>query len=234
MTTYVILNESTAQELTQAELLELANDGQIAYDRDYAPACGTLPIDIVVAASAHDVAHLGRVRVIHVVDNLDDPDALAYHTFDAHGNPVLRVGANVCRLEGQSNGTPFRDVFSDALMHEVFETERNPFVNKYVAGPWRHKKVADEACDPLQGSGYRCGKTWIPNFTLPAWSDPRDADGPYDFVSTIPKTVRVLTAPFTKLATGYLAFDDGSQELGEKMSARARTRAGKRIAARRV
>jgi hypothetical protein len=233
VTTYAILNESTAPELSTAALLELANDGQLAYDKDYAPACGTLPIDVVVVESVHEAARcFGKVRLIHIVDILDDPQALAYHTYDDRGIPVLRVGANACRSEAEAEGKPCLYVISDALMHEIFETERNPFVNKYVAGPWRDKKVADEACDPLQGSGYRCGKTWIPNFTLPAWSDPSDADGPYDFVSTLPRTPRVLSAPFTKLSTGYLAFDDGSQDFGEHMSERARARAGRRLIAR--
>lgn len=222
MTTYAIHNESTADELTMSALLEMANDGQLAYDRDYAPACGVLPVDIVVCELEQDIPP--NARVIHIVDVLDDAQALAYHTTDDAGRPVLRLGAKICREEAEAEGKPFLDVISDSLLHEIFETERNPYVRKYLVGPWRHKKVADEACDPLQGSGYRVGKTWIPNFTLPEWAS--DQRGPYDFLN-------VLTEPFSRLETGYLAFDDGSQDLGERMSARTRKRAGARLSVRR-
>jgi hypothetical protein len=192
--------------------------------------CGVLPVDIVVAQAAADLPP--NARVLHIVDTLDDPDALAYHTTDGAGRPVLRLGVVVCRAEAAATSTPLLDVISDAMMHEVFETARNPFVNRFLAGPWAGKKVADEACDPLQGSGYRVGKTWIPNFTLPAWGDAADAEGPYDFVSTLGGP-HVLVVPFGCLTTGYLAFDDGTQAQGAEMTPRARARAGGRLAARR-
>ena len=215
MTCYVLLNESDAEELTPAVLLEMAADIQIAYDRDFAPACGVLPVDIVVAERGSDAPP--NARIFYIVDDIPEaPGALAFHTVDDSGRPILKIGVS----ENRSEGGSLIDVLSESMSHEIFETERNPFVNRFVAGPWSKKLVADEACDPVQGTPYREGKTAISNFTLPAWSDAEDAKGPYDFGGK-------LAAPFACLPTGYLAFSDGTQHFGEAVSEKRRAHVGR-------
>lgn len=207
---YAILNESSAPELTRTVLLQMAADMQVAYDRDFAPLNGLLPVDIVLVESAAESPR--DARLFHIVDTIADvPGALAYHTIDAAGRPVLMLGVDENRLEAGS----LLDVLSESMTHEIFEATRNPFVNRYLSGPWSDKKVADEASDPVQGSPYREGKTAISNFTLPAWGDIADREGPWDFCN-------VLKGPFECAPTGYLPFDDGTQQFGEAVSAKRR------------
>ncbi len=208
MTTYAIVNNSTAPELTPEWLAQTALDAQVAYDTVFAPAQGVLPVDIHVGTTdATD-------RVVEFVDVLDDPQALAYHTVDDKGRPVLKVGVTATRSEGGN----FLDALTEAFTHEVWETEGNPYVNRYLdhSGLIPGKPdVCREIGDPVQGSGWRCGQTWMANFTLPAWEDPGDVDGPYDHTG-------VLTKPFQCAPQGYLAFRDGTQSFGERVSATKR------------
>lgn len=208
MTSYAIVNHSMAPELTHAWLAETANDTQTAYDTVFAPARGVLPADIRVGITdATD-------RVVEFVDVLDDPQALAYHTVDAQGRPVLKVGVTATRSEGGN----FLDNLTEAFTHEVWETTGNPYVNLYVdhGGAIAGKPdVCRELGDPVQGSGWRCGSTWMANFTLPAWEDAGDADGPYDHTG-------VLSKPFQCASGGYLAFRDNTQTFGDRVSASRR------------
>lgn len=206
---YAIVNDSTAPELTHAALLTMAADIQTAYARDFAPAHGVLPV-VVVVCSASEVPVGARQG--HIVDEIPEaPGAAAYHTTDAQGRPMIRLGVDACRAEGAS----LLDAISEALDHEIKETSRNAFVNKWLSGPWVGKKVADEVCDPVQGSPYREGSTLLANFVLPAWGDASDSDGPYDFR-------RVLSAPFAVAPSGYLAFDVGPNSYGAMMTERKR------------
>lgn len=205
MTTYSLLNSSTAPELTPAWLAQTAQDIQEAYDTVFAPKRGVLPATIQVGVTdATD-------RVVEFVDVLDDPQAIAYHTVDGQGRPVLKVGVNAVRAEGGN----FLDALTDAATHEVWETTGDPFCNGYLdhSGLIVGKPdVCDEWADPVQGSGWRQGQTWCANFTLAAWGDAEDVDGPYDAMS-------VLGKPFACAPGGYLAFRDGSQSFGAAMTA---------------
>jgi len=209
-TRYVVVDESSAPELKGGALVTMSADIQDAYDEDFAPAHGVLPVEIYVR---HPSEVQPGERVLHIVDSIPDaPGALAYHTVDERGNPVLRLGIE----ENRAQGGALLDVLSESISHEIFETAKNPFVNRYL-DCGLDKKVADEVCDPAQGSPYRRGTTAIANFTLPAWSDAEDAEGPYDFV-TSQHGRTVLTKPFDCAPTGYLAFDDGTQSFGDKVS----------------
>ena len=214
MTVYSLVNSSTAPELTAAILAQQALDAQQAYDTVFAPACGVLPVTILVGdTDASD-------RLIVFQDDLTDaPGALAYHSVDDKGRPVLYVGMNANRSEGGN----LLDVLSESWTHEVFETARDPFVNRYLdhGGALADKPdVCDEACDPVQGSGWRQGSTLISNFTLPAWGDIGDVDGPWDHSG-------VLKAPFGCAPTGYLAFRDGTQTFGASVSEARKVQASK-------
>jgi hypothetical protein len=211
VTVYSLVNSSTAPELTAAILVRQALDAQQAYDTVFAPVCRVLPIIILVGdTDASD-------RLIVFQDDLTDaPGALAYHSVDDKGRPVLYVGMNANRSEGGN----LLDVLSESWTHEVFETARNPFVNRYLdaGGLFGSRKVADEACDPVQGSGWRQGATLISNFTLPSWGDIGDVDGPWDHSGA-------LKAAFQCAPTGYLAFDDGTQTFGASVSEARRVQA---------
>lgn len=213
--TYVIVDESSAPEIKGAAIVTMQSDIQNAYDTDFAPSHGVLPVEIFCR---HATEVQPGDRVLHIVDSIegDAPGALAYHTVDAQGNPVLRLGVN----EHRGLGGNLLDLLSESLSHEIFETAKNPYVNDYsdhqglVAG---HPDVAKEVCDPVQGTPYRCGSTSIANFVLPAWFDAEDSDGPFDFVSSC-KGEQILSKPFDCYASGYLAFRDGSQVFGDKMT----------------
>lgn len=204
MTTYALVNSSTAPELTPAWLAQTACESQEAYDTVFAPARGVLPADIRVGVDdATD-------RIVEFVDVLDDLQALAYHTVDDKGRPKLMVGVSATRAEGGN----FLDALTEAMTHEIWESAVDPICNEYLdhSGTIAGKPdVCNECADPVQGSGWRQGSTWCANFTLLAWQDVEDVDGPYDHVG-------VLGKPFACAPGGYLAFRDGSQSFGAAMS----------------
>lgn len=204
MKPYVILNEAIAPELTRDWLLACAAALTKQYDEDFAPAHGTLPITIVVANDASDVPT--GARVFHLKDSIPEaPSALAYHTRDAKGNPVLVLGVDTIRSQGGS----LLDEISKAMSHEILETELNPYVSR-----WNDfdgvKKLAFEACDPVQGGSYTVDGIAVSDFVLPAYFDADDIEGPYNHLGT-------LVAPLSCAAAGYQSFDDGTQVFGEEV-----------------
>lgn len=198
---YAIVNEAKAPELTKEWLAGAAAALTKQHDVDFAPAHGTLPITVVVVDSC--AAAPAGARIFHLVDLCDDPGALAYHTRDAQGRPVLQLGVETIRGQGGN----LLDEISKAMSHEVLETEGNPYVARWNDFDDK-KKVALEVCDPVQSGSYLVDGFTMSNFVLPSFFDPDDKDGPWDFLGQ-------LSAPLACHAGGYLSFDDGSQTFGE-------------------
>jgi hypothetical protein len=203
---YVLRNDSKAPELADAALSMMVADSQQAYDEDFAPMHGLLPITITVLASG--IAFPAGVRNVRIVENdASVPDAVAYHTVDAQGNPELVVSVDAARSEGGS----ILDQISIALTHEIFETSRNPFVAFCAMAPGKAVPQMLEVCDPVQGGSYKKNETAISNFVTPAYFDANDSKGPYDKCGQ-------LTAPFQCDAEGYIPWADGTQTFGEELS----------------
>ena len=199
---YVICNEAKAPELTPEALETMRADVQSAYDTIFAPVHNVEGVEIRVGAP-----ETADARILHLVDAIpEEPDALAYHTVDDQGRPVLRLGVETIR----SQGGALLDEISKAASHEVFETAVNPFVAFFCAVPGERRMLALEVCDPVQGGSFRHGSSAISNFVLPAYFDAEDLDGPFDHVGE-------LVAPLSCAAAGYQAWSDGTQTFGAEV-----------------
>lgn len=204
---YAILNESHAPELTPTSLSTIVCDTQDAYDGPFASVWGVLPISVILGQPPVSTP----ARIAHLVDTIPEaPDALAYHTIDAAGNPVLRIGVETIR-GNLAPGQVLLDEISKAITHELFETAVDPFVSLFCQVAGKTAMLAYEACDPVQGGSFKQGSTAISNFVYPAYFDAEDPSGPYD-------QVRQLSTPLSCDAAGYQAWSDGSQTFGERVS----------------
>lgn len=202
--TYGFCCEAQAPELTIDALAKMCLDMQDAYDKVFAVRWGVLPAAVVIGSDAN------IARVLHLVDSIPEaPDALAYHTIDSKGRPVLRLGVETIRsfLKLDQN---ILDEVSKGASHEVFETAINPFVSDYTVVPGKAVMLAKEVCDPVQGTWWRknVGAFAMSNFVLPVYFDGADLDGPWDYLTT-------LSAPLSCAPDGYQAWSDGSQTFGE-------------------
>jgi hypothetical protein len=217
---YAIVNESHAAEVTIPWLSTGICDMQDAYDGPFASVWGVLPIEIVLGDPGD-----GSARIFHLVDLIPEaPDALAYHTVDDQGRPVLKLGVETIR-SSLGAGQNLQDELTKAMTHEIFETAIDPFATLYCWISGKPLMLSYEVCDPVQGGSFKQGSSAISNFVYPAYFDQEDTQGPYD-------QCRQLSAPLSCAPDGYQAWSDGSQTFGEKLSERKRAQArayGRRV-----
>lgn len=142
------------------------------------------------------------------------PGAIAYHSTNALGRPMCKVGWDVCLQVAGGDVAKALVVLQTAISHECVEAQCDPYCLYYADWPAdATKKVCLEYCDPVEGDSYpiqvMSGATvMVSNFVTDRWFS--DGPGPYDFLGK-------LTAPRTMSPGGYLAFDDGSQVYGDQM-----------------
>jgi len=141
----------------------------------------------------------GEVRIVHIVDDLNDPGALGWHTIIA-GLVVSKI------LAQDINGTCI------TAGHEVFESLVDPGCDG-----WRKRgdgtQVALEVSDPVEGDAYPVtvaimGETRTllgSNWVTPEWFDPAELD---------PLTVRDkmgrVREPFGLTTGGYIVVADSA------------------------
>jgi hypothetical protein len=203
---FALVNESSHAELTPDLLGRIANALVKQTAVDFSGMHESLPCSVMVTTL--DGVPPG-VSVLHLVDSIPEaPDALAYHTIDQAGRPVLRLGVQTILDNGGSLVDSGNSV-SAACSHEVLETIGNPYVCWWSDFDGT-KKVALEMCDPVEADFYLIDGIAVSNFVGPRWFDAEDAIGPFDFM-------RRISAPLTMSSGGYLAFDDGSQVFDEHM-----------------
>jgi hypothetical protein len=203
---YALVNESHAPELTPTSLSVIVCDAQDAYDGPFASSWGVLPVTVILGGLL-----VAAARVCHLVDTIPEaPNALAYHTVDAQGRPVLRLGVETIR-SALSAGQNLLDEISKAFTHELFETAVDPFVSLYCQVNGKTAMLSYETCDPVQGGSFKQGSSAISNFVLPAYFDASDTDGPWDYC-------KQLSASLTCASDGYQAWSDGTQTFGTAMS----------------
>jgi hypothetical protein len=147
-----------------------------------------------------------------IVPELDDPQALAYHT-TAQGKPVLYVGRNVVMQNGGTiSSSPVS--ISSAASHEILETLGDPFADFWSNQPNLPDSplmVALEACDPVEGDSYDIDGIAVSNFVMPEWFRAGSASS-YDYLAK-------LTNPGTLSPGGYVVFSDGTQKFGSGIAA---------------
>lgn len=164
------------------------------------------------------------VHIIEIVDDLDQPGALGYHTDVA--------GVEYGRVLAQGAAT------SITLSHEALELLCDPTCDQ-----WRARgdgtMVALEVCDPVEGDSYGVVTTvlgedrtvTLSNYVLPAWFNPAARNVAVDRMHTAP-------GPGTMTPGGYMVILDSD---GNEQDVFARLRyaslagiatAGKRLAVR--
>lgn len=193
-----LIDKSADPAVTQALLVKIASAMVVQVARDLAGWWEVTPDELMVAAAAP----AGWYQMI-ITKTLDDPQAVAYHSVLANGQPLLRVGLDMVRAQGGV----FEDELSIAMSHEHLETRCDPYACYWSEYDGK-KKIALETADPVQDDSYEIDGVRVSNFVGPRWFD-FGSSGPFDFMGK-------LTSPLAISPGGYLIFDDGSQAFGEK------------------
>jgi hypothetical protein len=174
----------------------------------FAPAWNRLPSHPRLYPSMAAVPE--GLPVIRVVDVVDDPDALGYHT-EERDHVTGIVGAKTI-LDAGGSVMKGADSISACLSHEVLEASLNPFVGMWSDGPTGHDEYAFEACDPTQDRAYEIDGVAVSDFVYPRWFDSQAKGGQFDHLWA-------LRAPFTRTRGGYIVLRDASRttrQLGER------------------
>ncbi len=116
------------------------------------------------------------------------PGALGYH--DLEGDvPVSHILCKTTKDAGIS--------VSSVLSHEVLEMIADPLTTRVVM----EDAVGDgkaftlymaEVCDAVEQDSYMVNGVQVSNFVLPAWFDPSNTTGPFDFGKKLTKALELL------------------------------------------
>lgn len=166
-----------------------------------AQAWGVEPTPVVFYSTAQGLP-ARNCRIMDIVDNIDVPGALGYHTNDA-GVVYGRVLA--------------RNVIDTGITisHEALEMLIDPSAAEWRAMPDGFA-VAKEVCDPVQGDVYpvdvELGGEWrrplLSNYVLPRWFTP-GATWKLDRLGRV-------TEAFQMTAGGYMIVRDPSGKQGNR------------------
>lgn len=182
--------------LTSVDLDWMASALMVQANRDAAPYWGGV-VRVRHAAASGDGALPSEIPMV-LVDDLSviDAGADAFHTMSGTGMPTISVGlAQASAIFAGPNS------LSVSFSHEILETMADPPCNAARADgtgwDW-HQEIAD----PTQEDSYDLELDGLPpigvsNFVLPAFFNPLDKTGPYDFC-------KLLTAPFSLRPGGYI------------------------------
>lgn len=201
-----VVNASTLVSDHDVAMMASACAAQLT--RDVAPAYGMLPVPVVVTTKEHITPGM---RVISVLDVLDDKNALGWHTEEGKEHTYGVVG---CKAVLDHGAKPLTGPYSvsSVMSHEIVEM----FADSTCAG-WadsgRGFMVAYEACDPVQAGVYDLGGVTVSDFVTADWFDQWNTGDPVSFLKTIKK-------PFTMDKGGYwvqLAEGKTTQKFGAAM-----------------
>lgn len=191
-----------------AALPAIASCVELQMNQEFASAWERAPCSIVSGGSFQSGEWPARV-----VKSLDDPDALAYHSDDRDGYPVILVGRDVIIHNGGTILSGSNSI-SSAFSHEVGEALIDGFCDDWC--DWRDgvNLVAKEPFDPVEDGYYDVsdGKSIVSvsNFVTPEWFRAGSSRQKFDHLGA-------LSAPLTLSAGGYVALRSGEQIFGAKM-----------------
>jgi hypothetical protein len=183
-------------ELTADVLDQVAAALEVQANRDCAPYWGGV-VRVRAATAAGDGALPTEIPMI-IVDDLSivDPGADAFHTLSGTGVPTISAGRVQC-----SSLTVGADALSVSLSHELLETMGDGALNaeRDDGQGWDWHQ---EICDETQEDSYAVQLDGAPpvsvsNFVLPAFYNPLDKTGPWDFMA-------LVRAPFSLRPGGYI------------------------------
>lgn len=216
MDTFAVVNQSSDPSLSRDVLLKMLAALQTQSERDFAPLWHQTPSTFVLAPA--DEPPTFDCHITYIKDQTPEaPDALAWHTIDEQGRPVLVVGLEACLAEAMAEGKSLLDVLSGAISHEACEERGNEFVNLNVDMPDGHHDTAREACDWVQGDAYEIDGFEMSNFVLPVFFDADAPEGTrLDYLSLCRKPLVVRPKGYAVLRS----VRDGSSRMifGESVS----------------
>ena len=203
MTTVYLVNKSA--RLTLAQLAVIAAALAWQDEKQFSPAYGMTPANVQAVADESDVP--AGAPAIAFVDTIDTPGALGYHV----DNGGFASGLVDVPLILDNGGTLWDGANSVSVTagHEFVEMKIDPATNR-----WRENGAGqlqiEEPGDPVEndaGNGASIADPGNPggyvsvaltNFVLPAYWDPANTEGPFDYLHN-------LKAPFTMTEGGYVS-----------------------------
>lgn len=197
MDTFALINETTDPQITHDLLLGGSAALQKQSERDFAPAWRQTPSTFIVA-TCESIESIS-CHVTRIVDEIPEaPGALAYHTIDNLGRPVLVIGWNAIKSEP---GDPMKALWS-AISHEACEERGNEYVNLNVDMPDDVHDTAREVCDWTEGDTYDIDGYEMSNFNYPEFFCSDTQDGvQLDYL-------KLCTKPLTLRPNGYCVLRD--------------------------
>ena len=203
-----VANHST--QVSDADMQKAVTACAKQITQHVAPAYGLEPVAVKWLPAGTTLPT--SARVITVMDELDDPQALGYHTEDGSEHIWGVVGTKVAMDQGAKALTgPYS--ISSILSHEVAEA----FVDPYCTGWFDSGKgyqVAYECADPVENDTYLIDGVGVSNFVTAEWFDAQAAKtDKFDFMGH-------LKAPFTMSKGGYWVQSkagQATQKFGEGM-----------------
>jgi hypothetical protein len=143
-------------------------------------------------------------RLVFLDEDPSVPGALGYH--DLEGDvPVSYILCKTAKDDGVS--------VSSVLSHEVLEMIVDPITTRVIM----EDAVGDgktftlymaEVCDAVEQDLYTINGVQVSNFVLPAWFDPENKTGPFDFRKKLTKALQLLPGG------SYIAFLQGNSPTG--------------------
>ena len=199
-----VINESTM--ITNVQCNTMCKAIQVQLNLHVLPAWNMKAATIQFYADKTKVP--GYAWVVNMLDNSTQAGALGYHSLDndevdafIFAAPVLQNGGAVMVF---NPANPGQYLVSSTLSHEVCEMIGDRYANGFVVGADNFTLYCQELCDPVEDGtyaitmdGYQVG---VSNFVFPSWFNPEATikhNAPFDYM-------KVLTAPFTMTAGGYI------------------------------
>jgi hypothetical protein len=120
--------------------------------------------------------HAGEYPFVWLPQFTDVPGAIAYHTVNGNGMPLLFDAITAsATINGPGNSSAI------AGSHECLETARDPAINLW-ADDGASTEHAAEVGDPFENQSYEIDGVSVSNFALQSWFTPH-ASGPYSYMA---------------------------------------------------
>lgn len=132
---FAVINSSTKLSQVDAQFAVVACSKQVL---DFCEDWSLAPVAAALYTAVEELPQ-DDIWVCEILDSLDDPGALGYHT-EIGGRPVLRVLASGDQTAG-------------ILSHEFLETLGDPTCDRW-ADIGDGRRIALEVCDPVEADTY--------------------------------------------------------------------------------
>lgn len=153
-------------------------------DEHVAPVWGT-PAKLVKSKG-----FLKKAWALVLLDDADEPGALAYHDLTPAGLPLSKVFVKTTLANGESLGV--------SASHELVEMLVDPAINLLTTGPLANTFYAYESADPVEALSFPVDGIPMSDFVYPAYFEAFRKAGSTHF-----DHLRKVRKPFQILAGGY-------------------------------